>query len=150
MRASNNNSLSDNDTNINMPNIDSTSYSATSNIETPQNILVSATHTEISASPLPSPEILKGYAEIIPNSPERFMQIVEREQENRFKNDSVERDRIKGELALKQSGQRIAFALVLLFLIVGTILACIGQNVIAYVIFALTMIPIVGLFYRHK
>lgn len=135
---------------VNVPNVDATSYSATSNIDTPQGIILSATHTEISSSPIPSPELLKGYAELIPDSPERFMRIVEREQENRFENDRTERSRVEGELDLKRRGQLIAFLLVVTFLIVGTILAVKGKDIISYVMFGMTMIPAAALFYKHK
>lgn len=145
-----NNSSTDMDVNVNIPQVDTNSYTATSDPETPRGIFLSSTHTEISSSPLPSPEILKGYADIIPNSPERFMRIVEKEQDNRFENDKTERQRVKDELDLKRKGQILAFILVLVFLVVGTTLAVMHQNVISYVIFGMTMVPAIGLFYKHK
>lgn len=150
MAPSQNNPSSEKDNHVDIPDVDVASYSSTTNVGVPQGMLFSASHTEISSSPLPSPEILRGYSEIIPDSAERFMKMVEMEQENRFENDRVERERVKGELDLKRKGQYIAFFLVLVFLIVGIVLAIIGQNVISYVMFGMTMIPVVGLFYRHK
>lgn len=150
MANSGNNSLLDKDHNMALPNIDNNPYSSTSDQASSGGIFLSTTHTEISSSPLPSPEILKGYAEIIPNSPERFMQLIEKEQENKFKNDRSERDKTKAELDLKRKGQTMAFVLVLVFLAIGTTLALVHESVISYVIFGMTMVPAIGLFYRHK
>lgn len=82
--------------------MDNSAYSSTQNIGSPQNVILSATHTEITSSPLPSPEILRGYNDLIKDGAERFMKMVEKEQENRFDNDRSAREREKSEINLKR------------------------------------------------
>lgn len=146
----NNDNLSNSENSNSFSSIDNPTYSSTQGISTSQNVILSASHTEISSSPLPSPEILRGYDDLINNGAERFMKMVEKEQENRFENDRSERERVKNELNLKRRGQSFAFVLILIFMVAGIVLSVVGQNVISYVMFGMTMVPAVGLFYKHK
>lgn len=45
-------------------------------------LMVSSQRLTVSRGPLPSPEVLEQYAKILPGSPERLLQLVEKEQEH--------------------------------------------------------------------
>lgn len=70
--------------------INTVSYSTTSDAQGNQNIILSERRTEISSGPLPHPELLKGYDEVIKDGAERIMKMAEREQEK-----PAEKGRIK-------------------------------------------------------
>ena len=130
-------------------NVDANSYTATQNIDNAPDILIAATrHTEISSSPLPSPEILKGYAELIPDCPERFMKMVEKEQENRHDNDKSKRVCSQSEISLIRRGQTMAFMLCIIFIGVGVTMGYLGFNAVCYILLAMGMTPVIGLFYN--
>lgn len=78
------------------PSVNATSYSTTTGIEDPQgqNVVASFFRTEVSAGPLPHPELLKGYDQIIKDGAERIMRMAEKEQDNRFEERSETRRQI--------------------------------------------------------
>lgn len=67
--------MDNNDNAINTTTAANYTYSVTDDLDRPR---ATMSRTEITQSPLPSPEILKGYAELIPNGAERFMSLLER------------------------------------------------------------------------
>lgn len=122
-------------------------YTSTSS-EPSVGTLLAATHTEISSGPLPHPDLMKKYDDIIAGGAERITRMAEKEQENRFENDRANRDEQRAELGLIKRGQTMAFVLCLLFITSGVTLACFGFGAIAYVLLGIGMAPVVGLFYN--
>lgn len=125
-------------------------YSSTTDINGGQSIILAQSHTEISTGPLPHPELLKGYNEIISDGAERIMKMAEKEQQHRFENDDAKINCAKSEIKLIERGQIMAFILCIIFIGSGITMACVGYSAICYVLIALGMAPAIGLFYNNS
>lgn len=132
------------------PNLEDAVYSATSDSTIPPQVLVAATKTEISSGPLPHPDLVKGYDDIIPNGAERIMQMAEKEQENRFQERKEIRDTNKeiamGKLKYVNRGQIMGFILALIMLGLATLFVFTDHEGIAYFLFSIGMVSLVALF----
>ncbi|WP_239325349.1 DUF2335 domain-containing protein [Snodgrassella gandavensis] len=120
--------------------------------ENPQ--LVSKIIARFHSGPLPSPEDLAMYNQLIPNGADRIMQSVEKEQLAR-----IELDRHKTEcdinyinksLQLQQRGQWIAFVAVLLFFILSFLLIWTGSPALGASIMGASLVAIVTIFITGK
>lgn len=136
--------------NIKHENIRTNSYSSTTPANGNDSVIVSASITEFSKGPLQHPELLKGYNDIIDNGAERIMQMAEAEQRNRFAKDKAGIDSEKTELSLIKRGQTMAFALCILFVSAGIVLAFLNMHVIAYCLLAVGIAPVIGVFYNSS
>lgn len=138
------------------PPISTTSYSTTTDIDDQknQNILASFTRTEVSAGPLPHPELLKAYDMIIKNGAERIMRMAEKEQENRFEerrdirkaNKEISSDKLK----IMKRGQIFGFILSLVILGLATLFVFTGHEVVSYGLFTIGAASLVGIFVSNS
>jgi uncharacterized membrane protein len=95
------------------------------------------------SGPLPDPESLRVYAELIPNGADRIMNLVESEARYRC---VEEQKQFAHEARQTIRGQWMAFALTLLFAAVGTYLGLAGHDWLAGTVFTTTIGAVVAIF----
>lgn len=132
------------------PNLEDAVYSTTTDATNPAHIRVIATKTEISSGPMPHPDLVKGYDDIIPNGAERIMRMAEKEQENRFQERKEIRDTNR-EIAISKlkyvsRGQIMGFVLALIMLGLATLFVFTNHEGIAYFLFSIGTVSLVALF----
>lgn len=86
---------------------------------------VKLVHQEAYQGPLPHPDLLVKYEEIIPGSAERILSMAEKEQRHRHQ---LENEVIKKEIAQKGRGLYFGFTLALLIIVVGAYLLVIDKS----------------------
>lgn len=86
---------------------------------------VKLVHQEAYQGPLPHPDLLVKYEEIIPGSAERILSMAEKEQQHRHQ---LENEVIKKEIAQKGRGLYFGFTLALLIIVVGAYLLVIDKS----------------------
>lgn len=105
---------------------------------------------QMDPSPLPSAEVLEQYAKLIPDAPERFLQLVEKEQGHRFITEDAVTDTnraiAKGKLSQIKRGQIFGFILALVILGLGTLFVFTGHDTMAYVLYAISLASVIGIF----
>lgn len=87
-------------------------------------VAVAIRTTSLSAGPIPDPEILKGYQEIVPGSAERIMGWAEEESNHRRE---IERSQSLSYISHRGRGQIMAFIIALTAIVTGGIVASLGQ-----------------------
>jgi len=97
--------------------------------------------------PLPHPDILKGYNEVVPNGAERIFALAEKQTEHRM---SLERKVIDEEIRLSLRGQNFGFILGLTGLTLSALLAFLGHEVVAGIFASTTIIGLVTVFVVGK
>lgn len=101
-------------------------------------------HSEASFSgPLPPPEILRQYNDVMPGLGERIVQMAENEQAHRFKMDD-------SSISVLRRGQSFAFLTVLLLIIAAIVCIFMGQWKVAAGIFSVTIIGTAAIFYKAQ
>lgn len=113
-----------------------------------------AVSQESFSGPMPHPDILKGYKELIPNAPERILQMAEQEQRHRIEveNKMLEqnnRNIIESAKANKRS-QIIAFILAFVLIASGVALTILGHAIVGGTIFGTTIVGVVAVFITGK
>ena len=113
-----------------------------------------AVSQESFSGPMPHPDILKGYKELIPNAPERILQMAEQEQRHRIEveNKMLEqnnRNIIESTKANKRS-QIIAFILAFVLIASGVALTILGHAIVGGTIFGTTIVGVVAVFITGK
>jgi uncharacterized membrane protein len=93
--------------------------------------------------PLPDPDTLRGYAELIPNGPERIMALLEKETAHRHEQ---ERTIVQCHTKALKRGQWIGLALTLTLGAAGFWLGMHGHDWLAGIIFATTILGVVTVF----
>lgn len=132
------------------PNQNNVSYSATVEPDNAAQLLFTASKTEISSGPLPHPDLVKGYNEIIPDGAERIMRMAEKEQDNRF----IERQEIRdtnkeialGKLKYMNRGQIMGFIIAIVMLGLATLFVFTNHESIACFLFSIGTVSLVALF----
>jgi uncharacterized membrane protein len=97
--------------------------------------------------PLPSPETLAGYRELLPDAPERLVRIVEAEQEHRH---AIERNYHDRDFRLKERGQIFALIAMVLVLLFAGYLAWLGNTGTAGAVAMALVAAVVGIFVTGK
>lgn len=82
-------------------------------------------HQEAYQGPLPHPDLLKKFDEIVPGAAERILSMAEKEQQHRHQ---LENEVIKKEIAQKGRGLNFGFTLALLIIVVGAYLLIIDKS----------------------
>lgn len=99
------------------------------------------------SGPMPHPNILKGYEEVLPGAAERILQMAENEQQHRHKQE----DRIcKGSVSQVKRGQWIALFVVVMLTAVATALTLLGQQTVGGIIFGTTIAAVTTIFIVSK
>jgi uncharacterized membrane protein len=88
------------------------------------------------SGPLPPPEVLREYNEIVPGSAERILQMAEREQSHRHCSETRDSE---GSLTLAKRGQLIGAVLAFMATVGGMALLALGRNLSGFVIIASTV-----------
>ena len=113
-----------------------------------------AVSQESFSGPMPHPDILRGYKELISDAPERILKMAEQEQRHRI---DVEKAMLEqnaknideAAIANKRS-QIFAFMLTLLLIIAGVALTVMGFAAVGLTIFGTTIIGVVTVFITGK
>ncbi len=93
--------------------------------------------------PLPDPETLAAYNQLIPNGAERCMGLVEREAAHRH----TQEDRmVSTHLSLATNGQRVGAVLVVLLALLASALGFAGHDWLAGTVFGTTIVAVVTVF----
>ncbi|MCK9385872.1 MAG: DUF2335 domain-containing protein [Nevskia sp.] len=95
------------------------------------------------SGPLPPPDMLAKYQEIIANGAERIMASTEREQAHRH---YVDKALVDAEIATASRGQIMAFILALVCIAVALVLGLYSHDVLAGVIGGGTLVSVVTIF----
>lgn len=104
--------------------------------------------TRAMSGPLPSPELLAQYDQVMPGLAERIVSMAEREQVHRHTIDHLE---VEQPHRLARTGQRLAFGVTAMVLAVATVLAILGHATVAAIIAGLDVVTLAGLFlYSQK
>lgn len=108
---------------------------------------VSVTHQSSYSSPLPPPEVLKGYDEILPDGANKIVEIIESQSQHRKDMEN----RVVNEI-LRESkwGQLFAFILGILGIISATILGIYGKVVVASIVGGGSLVGLVTAFLWGK
>ncbi len=99
--------------------------------------------TTIHSGPLPHPETLQKYNEIIPNGAERIMIMAEKQQNHRIE---IEKIAISGQVHESKMGQRFAFIMGMTGLSMGFICIIMGQGFYGAVFIGGTLVSLVSVF----
>ena len=95
------------------------------------------------SGPLPSPQILSGYAELIENAPERIMQMAEKQLDHNMR---MEEKGLKAGIRTAYLGQILAFIIGLILIGSGVWLTYLGHDTVGGIIFGSCLVGVVGLF----
>lgn len=99
------------------------------------------------SGPLPPPEDLNRYDQIIKNGAERIMKRAERQSAHRME---IEKIAIKEQLKQSGKGQNFGFILAILFLIASIVLAMTGHETVASIIGGTTLVSITAVFVTDR
>lgn len=97
--------------------------------------------------PLPPPDVLREYQKIMPGSPDRFLKLVEKEQEQTHAKENLI---IDSQIRQNWAGMIIGAVLIILFFIGAIWLALKDHDTVAGIIFSTTIIAIATIFVLHK
>ena len=113
-----------------------------------------AVSQESFSGPMPHPDILRGYKELIPDAPERILQMAEQEQKHRI---DVEKQMLeqnnKNILESAKANKRsqiIAFILAFILIASGVALTILGHAVVGGTIFGTTIVGVIAIFITGK
>lgn len=109
--------------------------------------IIYSQHLTAFKGPLPPPSILKEYQEIIPNSPERFLQLVEKEQTHTL---SCEKSIVINQILQNWIGLIIGAGLVVFLCLMAYDLATKGYDLLAGIIFSTTLVAVAAIFVLRK
>lgn len=136
--------------------IDTSSYSATSpDAITPDTrIIATFQETQISTSPLPPPELLAQYDQIINNGAERIMKMAEAQQEGYLRERRIasetNRDIAIRKLKYLDRGQIFGFIISLILIGLAAVFVFTDHDTMAYCLFSIGIVSLVALFLPGK
>ena len=108
---------------------------------------VKLVHQEAYQGPLPHPDLLVKYEEIIPGSAERILSMAEKEQQHRHQ---LENEVIEKEIAQKGRGLNFGFTLALLIIVVGAYLLIIDKSLQGFSLILGSIAMIIAPFFFNK
>lgn len=97
--------------------------------------------------PIPPPDYLKGYKDVLPNAPERIFTMVEEQQKHRI---AMEKMIMERNLGLSDRGQILGFIIVVLFLVAAVYLALDNHETLACIIMGTTLLGVLVVFVLNK
>ncbi|MGL4598930.1 MAG: DUF2335 domain-containing protein [Bacteroidia bacterium] len=110
-------------------------------------LLVSIRRESTFIGPIPPPEILRGYNDILPNGAERIVAMAEKQSNHRM---SLEDHAIREELKQSRRGQLFGLLLGVTGLGLATVLACLGHETTAGIFGTTTIVGLVAVFVIGK
>lgn len=133
--------------------MDNISYSSSS-VDPQNQVVLTASRTEISSGPLPHPDLMKGYDIIVKDGAERIMKMAEMQQDNRFRERKEIRETNKTialeKLKYMRRGQKMGFSLALILLALATVFVFTGHDGMAYLLFSVGGVSMVAQFLRSQ
>lgn len=99
------------------------------------------------SGPLPEPEDLDKFNQIIPNGADRIMRMAEKQSEHRM---ALERLVVQGQQSQSKAGQWLGFATTVLLTVAGFWIALQGNTAVASVIFGTTILGLASVFIAGK
>lgn len=99
------------------------------------------------AGPIPPPQVLKGYEDVLPGSADRILKMAENQQQHRIE---IEKKAISSQAENSKRGQIFAFIVFILCVIVGLVFAYLDMKTFAGVFLTTTMVILVGFFIGTK
>ncbi len=119
-----------------------------------QQIVEIVRYTEMYSGPIPPPNFLKGYQDVIPDAPERILKMAENIQAAQIEG---QREIIKqngmniaNSFKANKSSQIFAFILIVLLIVAGIVLTITGHDAVGGVIFGTTIIGVATVFIVGK
>jgi len=112
-------------------------------IEVAQKVSFSRTYS----GPLPSPEDLEYYEQLLPGSAERFLKMVEAQAEHRM---GLEKVVIGNQQRQGERGQSFAMIIACVLIAVGFVLTLLGHDWVGGTVLGGTLVSIVGTFITGK
>ncbi|HEY4524486.1 MAG TPA: DUF2335 domain-containing protein [Candidatus Paceibacterota bacterium] len=106
-------------------------------------VIVRQSSTQLFSGPLPSPEVLQKFDEIIPGAAERIIKMAEEQSAHRKE---LEKKVIESDIARSKWGQILGFVIAILGLIVSAIVAIYSNAIAGGVIGIGTLASLVGVF----
>ncbi len=95
------------------------------------------------SGPMPPPDVLAGYGYLIPDAPERILQMAENQQTHRI---HLERTVVESSLKRSNLGLRFAFIIAILMIGGGIYLVAMGQNIEGFAAILIPLASIIGSF----
>lgn len=99
------------------------------------------------SGPIPPPEILKGYNEVLENGAERIIIMAEKQSEHRMQ---LENHAIKEQLKQSRRGQNFGFTMGIIGLALATILSLTGHETVAGIFGGTTIVGLTAVFVIGK
>lgn len=104
------------------------------------------------SGPIPSPETIAQYDQIIPNGADRIMTMAEKQQSHRIE---LEKLAVSSQLTQSKRGQILGFVVAIIIMFLGTYLILEGHNaagisLISGTLIAMTALFVLGKFIGHK
>lgn len=95
------------------------------------------------AGPIPPPQVLQGYENILPGSADRILTMAEGQQKHRF---SLEDKAISGQVENAKRGQIFAFIVFIICALIGLAFAFFDMKAFAGIFLSISMVIVVALF----
>jgi uncharacterized membrane protein len=105
------------------------------------------TSISFSSGPLPPPESLARYNEIVPGAAERILRMAETQSDHRKQ---LENRTVDSQIRQSDRGQWLAFAIAIAFLIGAVITALYGHDTVAGILGGATVVSLAGAFIAGK
>lgn len=126
----------------------------TDSSENVQRGIVAHSRTELFSGPIPHPDILKGYNELVPDAAERILKAFEKQSEHR---ECIEKETNKANINLawantveRYVGLIFGFIIACIILYLIYILAINGNDTVAGILASATIAAVVGLFLKKN
>ncbi|MDH5442000.1 MAG: DUF2335 domain-containing protein [Candidatus Nomurabacteria bacterium] len=95
------------------------------------------------SGPLPHPDILKGFDDIVPGAAERIIKMAETQMTHRI---SIESRVINADIKSSKRGVIFGFIIAILMISAGVIITVEGEPVVGGIIMSTTLVSLVGVF----
>ncbi|HAF2502209.1 TPA: DUF2335 domain-containing protein [Salmonella enterica] len=95
------------------------------------------------SGPLPPPDVIRGYDQILPGGAERIFSMAEKEQAHRHKMDSTA---VNGAIRKDKRGQWMGFSIAITILAIASVFAWRGNTAFAGALIAIDLIGFVSVF----
>lgn len=95
------------------------------------------------SGPLPPPDVIRGYDQILPGGAERIFAMAEKEQSHRHKIDSTA---VNGAIRKDKRGQWMGFSIAIVILAIASVFAWRGNTIFAGSLIAIDLIGLVSVF----
>lgn len=109
--------------------------------------LLSRTETTAFSGPVPPPNLLKGYSEVVENGAERLFVLAESQVKHRIE---IEKYSLRHQIKQSERGQIFGFILALLGFVIVTFLGYNGHEIAASVLGTTTIVGLVAVFVIGK